>query len=1243
MSPSLQASVAPSGRSIILRALDGAGVETNITALSPLNEVQTIALLDIPATQAFSLAFGGQTTASLAVRAVPPANYGLWTFPTVPGHTYEVANVFDYIGSFAASEYYFEILDGQKVIATFDYVVPADGPATFTDPGVNAKYGPIAWTTVISGVVAPGSSLQIRISAPSDPHAMAFDSIRVKDDTAGTIAYYCNSTAANFTAVAAAGSIESDYPLGGGLDPTLTLIKPSTGKGEYYVVTGGAPAIQAALESLTSVGTGGVAVVDVSPDQGNGVYQVTFTGQLGSSAQPLLISHDANVSVAEVTPGGMAPTLSIGGGPPVPIFDWIWQGSSPRWPILFHPLPQSAPASQIGTIGTMPYDRTSSYDGIIYDDSFLSASYVFSSTAGKETRFDFPGLSPATYRFSITYPVTPIQYYNDKYLHSSSTQFVVRDDNGNVLATFTADQTQTPSDSQLYGHGWQVVGSLTTTNFGGLTLAMTTIGLPTTTPPSAAILDAVMLERTSPDTSVTISAASPATLTVPDGWITTEAGPIPAASFQLGAPSPTIPPFVAAPKSMKMGYNVVAANTFSNLVTHSNLAYLMGAWRMADVNGYPTRIAVTRDSSGNPQLPATARNFIIGGNAREDLGDPAQGTSLAGPGLFTMTWDGDPTTQIIAGSFTTVTEVPSVPPLGFTSHYRVYDIQFDPKLIARPMLFLEVQSTTPDPADATGNSYIVNLSNLQVYPPDPADPTGRTIWANPPKFHPWFLEKVKGVQSLRFLEPLRTVENPYSVLSQCKTVTHANRFDATSTPRLPVSQIQAPTGNPFFVPDGHIVVQVTTAVPHGLFDGCVVQFSGCGTAQFASGTKMVIDTNASGFIGLVHVIDDHTVIAWSFASDSTAMTNVLTGGTITADIGTAWPFEDIIDLVTKVGCDLWLNTPLTLDVSPGGAASQLATMFASALPRGQKLRVEFSNECWNYYFYTYDWSMLMSKVMAGANASDYHNFYTTQAKAVHDAFQSAFEAAGRPGDFIRVLGAQAGNTYNSAGLLAIAKAGNVPIDELAVAVYFQNNPALANIPDDQLRLFDQTTSDQLLDFFEIVSVYGQYPEALVGNQIPVLQANGYTNTKMVAYEGSPEQLVPINPAKVSSPAYMLRQNAVKRHPRIFGILLQMAQTFQDAGLTLWNWFYLGCDSTQSAWDAYESSHAQRGTGNPATDTINVTNPQAKDQILSESGGAVSYWASLANPSIRPTRLYPPTRNGRVRTIGLPRGMSRLGR
>lgn len=1243
MSPSIQASVAPSGRSIILRTLDGAGVDTKITALSPLDEIQSISLSGIPSGRAFSLTFAGQTTAPLPAIAVPPSHYGLWTFPTVAGHTYEVANLFDYYGSFASHEYLYEILDGDTIIAAFDYKIPADSPATFTDAGVNGQFGLIPWTSIIPGVVAPGSSLKVRASSPAAPTPMAFDSLRVKDDTAGTIAYYSHANAANFTGVAPGGQVNADYPMGSGLGPTLTLVRPPTGMGEHYVVTGGAPAVQAALESLASVGTGGVAVVDLTADQGNGIYQVTFIGHLATSSQPLMISNDAKVSVAEVIKGGKAPTLSLNGGPPVSIFDWIRQETAPLWPILFHPLPQSAPALQFGTIGTMPYDPTSTFDGIIYDDALLSSSYLFAGTPGQEVRFSFPGLPPATYRFSVTYPVAPIQYYGKKYQHSSSTQFVVRDDGGNVLATFVVDQSQATNDAQAAGHGWKLIGSLTTTKFSGLTLAMTTAGLPSTTPPTAAILDAVRLERTSADTSVAISAASPATLVVPSGWITTEAGPIPATTFQLGVPSPTLPPFEAAPKSMKIGYNVTPATPFSNLVTHSNLAYLVGAWRMADVDGYPTRIAVTRDSSGNPQLPAKARNFLIGPNSTPSLGDPAQGTSLAGPGLFTMTWDGDPTTRILASSFTTVTEVPSAPVVGTSGNRRIYDIQFDQNVLARPFLFVEVQSTTPDPADPTGNTYVVNLSNLKIYPPDPADPTGRTLWVNPPKFHPWFLDKVRGVQSLRFLDALKTNTNPYALLSQCKTATHANRFDSTSTPLLPVAKIQPPTGNPFFVPDGHIMVQVTTTIPHGLFDGCPIRFAGCGTAQFASGIALAIDSNVTGFSGLVHVIDDHNLIVATIFGDGSGMTNVLTGGTVTADLGTGWPFEDIIDLVSEVGCDLWFNTPVTLDVSHGGAASQLAAMLASTLPRGRKLRVEFGNECWNGFFDTHAWTRLMSQVMVGANASDYHDFYAARAKVVHDIFQSAFDAAGRHGDFLRVIGAQGGNTFNSGGLLATAKSAGVLIDELAVAVYFQNNAALATIPDDQLRLFDQMTSDQLLDHLEVVSVHGQYPEVLVGNQIPVLQANGYSKTRMVAYEGSTDMLVPINSALVKTPAYALRQNAVKRHPRIFGVVLQMAQGFQDVGLTLWNWFYLGVDSTSAAWDAYESANPGRGTGNPATDTINVTNPQDKEHVLSETGGAISFWASLVAPTIVQTRPYPPTRNGRLRAIGLPRVMSRMGR
>jgi hypothetical protein len=149
---------------------------------------------------------------------------------------------------------------------------------------------------------------------------------------------------------------------------------------------------------------------------------------------------------------------------------------------------------------------------------------------------------------------------------------------------------------------------------------------------------------------------------------------------------------------------------------------------------------------------------------------------------------------------------------------------------------------------------------------------------------------------------------------------------------------------------------------------------------------------------------------------------------------------------------------------------------------------------------------------------------------------------------------------------------------------------------------------------------------------------------MVAYEGSPNILVAgaSDPPPGVSPNYFTRQNATKRHPRMYGAMLQVIQLYQNAGLTLWNFFNLGGLSSGYAWDAFEYYDQPLGTGNPTLDPINISNPQAKNQVKAEYAGAWYYWSTLnaSTTSTTGTKKTTPGRNGMIRAIGFPRGMFR---
>ena len=1261
-----RAVAAPSGKSVVLFAEDGEGTSTGITSIPSSNEIQTIQLVGTPAGNAFTLTFKGQLTAPLPTTTQPPSIYLLWTFPTIVGHAYNVAvNWFGNNGDIEDKQFLYEtMIDGEVVATTL-----RTGPSTteFTDGSEGVGGYMLPWTPVTSGVSATGATMQVRCTC-SLHYGMVMSGLRVLDTNTGTITYYgVSSDGVNPSAnvsVVTAPSLPGNWIFqtqGDGYGGYEYYNYQGSGIGMVVVIDPGNSTadvvLQNALCALPNIEPGGVTVIDQS-GIGRGNYQITFAGGLANSAQPLFTCADPAVSVVENAAGGIGATLSINGGTPMFLADCLWAETSDpqgQLPYIYFALPQSAPAIQTAIVGMLPYAQSDFWDGpSFFFDTSLSGFPVYGWSAGLTMSFAFPELPPGTYQFAVTYPNAPFTVNGKTYQPSMATQFLVRDNFGNTVATYSVDQTQAPSDYQSEGQGWKVLGSLTTTGSqNGLTLLMTTVGQSAATggaPQIVAILDAIQMTRTSADASVIIGPDDVATVSIPANWATTQAGPIPAISgLSVSPPGPNaiLPPFVADAKTMKPGYNIEPCGYGSDMVTHTNLAYLMGP------------MGTVQDADGNPirfhdqYAPGNCSAIVITPGGAIPYGDIPQGAFLTGPGLFVVTWDGDVGLELLAMGTTTVVEQPGSILTGTTGNRKVYDIQFDPRQTARASCRLNITSSNQDPADPTGQTFIANLKNLKIYPPDPADPTGRTIWENPPKFHPSFLYKMAGMRSFRTMDVMNTNSNSTALISHYKPETYTSRIGA-NLPIAPVAiaSVQEPAaGTSYFPAFGGPRLHVTTATPHNFYEGCIANFVNAGTAQFASGNTTAL-TNSAG--GPVHVIDDHNLIVCVFEYELTAMTNTLTGGTLIAPIaGTSWSLQDVVDLVEAVPTitDLHFNFSITTDTKNPQGARAIAAFFANNLRPGVKFHAEVGNECWNPSFITHSWCSLMNpSVSGGAYGYEYEQFYANQVKAVHDEALIAFTAAGRPGDLVHLYGTFTGQPGVTALILAQAAANGATVDEVCVATYVNVFPGIAAYAQDQLPVLDKMTVDHLLDYLELNAVHGGYPEFLVANEFPVLQQYGYGNAKVIAYEGGWGALVATDPAGVEAPGntpnFVLRQNAVKRHPRTYWALLQYAQAFQDAGLSMWNYFHIGGGPSYYCWDSYESGNQQRGTGDPVADAINITNPNAKNLILNEAGGAWHYWSTLVPSTGSPTTTPEKTgrgRNGRIRTTGLPKGVFRTTR
>ena len=598
--------------------------------------------------------------------------------------------------------------------------------------------------------------------------------------------------------------------------------------------------------------------------------------------------------------------------------------------------------------------------------------------------FPFRLLAPGKYQVAITWPTAPVNFYGTTYTPSTATQFNVTNAAGTVLGTFSIDQTKPPADYTSQGVAWKVLGSYSVVTYGdSLSLNMTTAGLSNPAPGgtgAAAFIDAVQLTRTSADTSITVAASDVATLTIPSGWVTTATGPVPSlVALPVIPPSATtiMPAIASGSKSMRLGYNFFPSSYYTTFPTHNNQAHRLfstGFGLAQNSDGYPTKMPSQDGLLG----------YVSGYNWDQHAGNHQQVPQI-NEGLFLMTWDGDQGLYL-QGSHQVTEQLQYQSLTGGVGNRRVYQIRTDPRSLSASFS-LNFRSTVPDSTDPTGKAYLCNISNLKIYPPNPADSTGNTIWgwdpatnlySTPPKFAPDFLNKLQGMQCIRFMDALWVNHCPVGRFSDFKAVTHVSRCDYATNVKIAVTKVQPPSG-PRYLPDNvTAIVQLTTATPHNLYTGVQISLSGCGTANFvdASGNPSSQDIDTWG---PVVVLDATNLLFLSGGVASGApgnggtMTNTLTptSGSLVAQYGSAWPLQDIVDLAAAVPGlrEIWFNIAVTSDTSVGGCVDQVAAFLAKNLPAGIKIHVEFGNECWNGTFQSRPWCAMQSARMTNNSAS----------------------------------------------------------------------------------------------------------------------------------------------------------------------------------------------------------------------------------------------------------------------------------
>jgi len=1287
--PTVSAVASPSGQTLVLMPSDGSGVKTNFLSYAPANEIQQIQILRTPAGDAFTLSFGGSTSASIPVTVTPPIVYALWTFPTIVGNSYDLAVTYP-TATGASSQYGFETINGGSVVSlevfsnTGAGITPGYLPFSggFNDPGQYYPDGttPVPWEYVAQSVVATATTMQVRVTGTADALNVLVDGLRVKNTTTGTITYY-DDGGPEFSIVDL-GNQRVNTGLPYGLDGTVTILEYPQGIGPITTITpsGGnsaAQTLQAILEAMPTIGVGNILVTDQTPGGQSGIYQYTLVGALGNSAQSLFTVTDPGLVITEINHGGNVPILTLNGST-MPVADWLF-------PSGIGVLPQAAPASETCPVYNQTrYSHSDYWDGEqrYFDPNSVSGAPLY-GWSSRTASFTFPQLPPGTYQFAATYPTATFTSVDHlSFSPSTATQFLLFLD-GVQVATATVDQTQpltdysTTEDSPnqlvpgIITVGWKILFSATTTaSRSTLVCQITTVGQSAAAsgqPQYVATLDAIQIRRTSSDTSIVIHPGDTATLSIPANWATTAAGPLPAlANLPIASPSTTaiLPAFVDGPKTMEVGTNLTQLSYGTTTYSHSNLFYGNNVfWKIRNSDDYPSRL-VAHVFNGVPDTFASENVLIIGPPSYAGNGDPWQGTRVVANGLFVLTWDGDPTITLTPhDAFTIITDVTSSypTPSGCRANWRVYNLQAPPHVAACPTFYLTANSNTPDPADTTGTLYLINLSNVEIYPPDPADPTGMTVWGldntthvwtRPPLFPPHETDHLQGYRSIRMMDVLNSNANPFTSLAGFKPVTNSNRAVPTrQNYTLPVQSIQASTYNYFRPqPTGESEIAITFAQPHGLWDALGISFNQCGTAQFGNGFTSVMDFATHGSYGLIHVIDATTIVCLYADGNGTPMTNVLTGGEIVAsNYGAFWPLEEIVERVNTLpdATSLHFCMPLAADTTPGGGVYQIGAKIGTLLNPGLQVHLEPGNEAWNPGQGVNAWAKAQNRRLG--NSGGYNQYYIQVAKAIHDQFVAGMASVGRGGDVVRMIGCQAENQGDLSSSLQLARQIGMQIDEVVVANYYDAYP-ITGYTTEQLLITNGMTVDQLLDWLELTVAQGSYTQAAITANLAVMQEYGYGNAKISCYEAAFDMALPSDPVgsaprpPANTPNYFARQQGVLRHPRMYNITLQMLQTAQNAGLARWRQYTSENGTGPDGWDTWEGTFQQPGTGDPTVDTINLTRPLAKNRILSEVGGALQHWASLVQPTTSNTTSkikMVPGRNGMIRSYGFARGTFRL--
>jgi hypothetical protein len=1248
-------SLCPSGQSIAVQFKDGAGNPANLGSFAPTSDVWTLAITGQPIGGQFALSFNGQTTAPIATPQSDPPAYVLFPITTIVGHVYQAAATWPVVGGgFGTSNMAYEVVDRNHAVLGTPIIVTKNqgvAPSDFAD-GTHSDSTPVMWDN-IGGTWTAGDTLYyVRVSATDATKRWYADGVRIRDTTASTTTFVDDQDAGVIVVFVSGGFNVPNTGQANCYNGTNTQVSASVAS-PFYAISGGYAALHSALEALSTVGAGNLAVIVLAAN----VFQITFQGPLADIANgPITcVGSDPAVTLVHTNVGGIFPHYTVNGGSPIQLPEPIANlPQFSRQPMAFWPLRQSAPAFQYGESGGQRFSA-SGFDVEPSTPSWKGRPATAAGGSGATAQFHFDKLQDdATYRAAITYHAAGG--------NSTGVTVQVTDSADTVLSSTAVNQAVVPSDFTDQGVGWLNLPAHTIT-LGDANTAIKVKFIASSSSAGTIVVDGCRLARTSSNVSVVYGPDDVLQFVNPAGYLTLENGTvIPGGTITLAntVGSSLFGTFDdATPTTLKHGLNVEgegnACPFYSNLARRiaGPMEPLGARFLASNSDGYPTSIL---GSMGNPttiqHIPVYIGSNDPGGNGKGLMGPP--------DGPYVMIWNSanaDTEYSLTNDNQTSLTELTAYRnSIRTTDNIRVFSMTANQALQYTPGFYLQLASLAA--TDGSGH-YPTSSDTLRIFPPDPSDNTkpwgihdsGGGVWVadspGPPMFHPLQWDHTRGSAASRWMNA-----------DQINTITLADFADFGSETALSrvgpdlsgvntrivsniISIVPIGATPAYFATAKNTMVLVTTDVANGTFDNCgdcvINSTAGGGTTLVGNNPgSQVVDFSSIRFYN-VHPLSPTQFIGQlrlGFGDHSTFSGSIGAGGTVTVGRGVPMPFSEKIqycnDSKTLGGGLgwLWENTSLA---ETDACTTAKADYAAAHLGVGQKVLVEYGNEVWNFgqlpYFTTQHLGYLFRKVAdpsldddSGLMPDGYIHLLLVKTAI----WRARFALAGRSADLQVVLAANAGQPDGDATavieqVISQSAPSAPPVDLYATAVYVDNIWPGAPISD--LR-YPRMTTDQELDHFELMVKNGYAVNLYLAQHRQVLQALGVgaaanlATIPLVNYEAAPQ--IP-NAGSYVNDGYISGQS-VMRHPRYHRLNLAILEAEQAAGCVLrMRFFSEGGPNDQpygnpsptgqqimAGWASAYGWGQGAGTGDPAE------NPDPFDMpnVVSEDLGAELHWASL---------------------------------